>query len=219
MHTLSPDVSEHLISTRADNPQLFPIHSQMREGLSPGCPQVHPQNPLAVVPATSTVRIVSLTSADDNTEVRISMRVPCSRCGCTDGLMTTKNGQDTVRCSGCRRYCYNAPRSETGRPTRSLRTRADVRPSQRARILVRDGGACILCHRSGVELEIGHLISVHYGRALGMSDEELNSDDNLAAMCAPCNSGLSSSSLPPRLLAAAIWARSRRADGGRSDSA
>lgn len=166
-------------------------------------------------------RFVSLTSADDNAEVRISMRTPCSRCGCTEGLITTKSGQDTVRCSGCRRYCYNAPRSETGRPTRSLRTRSDVRPSQRARILVRDGGACILCHRSGVELEIGHLISVHDGRALGMSDAELNSDDNLAAMCAPCNSGLSSSSLPPRLLAAAMWARSRRAnpDIGESDSA
>jgi hypothetical protein len=43
-----------------------------------------------------------------------------------------------------------------------------------------------------------------------MSDAELNSDENLAAMCAACNSGLSSATLPPRLLAAALWARSTK---------
>jgi hypothetical protein len=189
-----------------------------RGRLSTVCPQVHKQDGFQNVPESSTVRIVSLTSADDNAEVRIAMRAPCSRCGCTEGCITTKSGQDTVWCVGCQSYCYNAPRSETGRATRSLRTRPDVRPSQRARILVRDGGACILCHRSGVELEIGHLISVHDGRALGMSEAELNGDDNLAAMCKSCNSGLSSSSLPPRLLAAAMWARSRTAKPGDVES-
>jgi 5-methylcytosine-specific restriction endonuclease McrA len=72
---------------------------------------------------------------------------------------------------------------------------------------MRDNGACVLCHRSDVPLDVGHLISVHDGQYLGLSDAELASDDNLAAMCAACNSGLSSESLPPRLLAAALWAR------------
>jgi hypothetical protein len=58
----------------------------------------------------------------------------------------------------------------------------------------------------------GHLISLHGGHTLGLSDAELASDDNLAAMCVACNSGLFSESLPPRLLAAALWAR---ANGGR----
>lgn len=135
------------------------------------------------------------------------MRSRCPRCACLDGIVTTKNGQDTVRCAECDRFCYNAPRSETGRETRSLRTRPTIRPSQRTRILMRDNGACVLCHRSDVPLDVGHLISVHDGHKLSLSDTELASDDNLAAMCTPCNSGLSSESLPPRLLVAALWAR------------
>ena len=144
---------------------------------------------------------------DDEPVSRMSMRSPC-RCGCLDGIITTKHGQDTVWCAECDRFCYNAPRSETGRDARSLRTRPTIRPSQRTRILMRDNGACVLCHRSDVALDVGHLISVHDGHRLGVSDADLASDDNLAAMCAACNSGLCSESWPPRLLAAALWARS-----------
>src|SRR3954468_3197856 len=117
-----------------------------------------------------------------------------------------QKGQDTVRCAECDRFCYNAPRSETGREARSLRTRPTIRPSQRTRILMRDKGACVLCHPN-----VGHFISVYDGQKLGLSDGELASDDNLAAMCAACNSGLSTESLPPRLLAAALWARANGA--------
>jgi hypothetical protein len=66
------------------------------------------------------------------------MREPCPRCGCGDGTVAMVNGQDTVRCAECERFCYNAPRTETGRPRRSLRTRPQVSPGQRARILLRD---------------------------------------------------------------------------------
>jgi 5-methylcytosine-specific restriction endonuclease McrA len=155
-------------------------------------------------------------STSGEQSVRIVMRASCPRCGCDDGLLATVGGQDTVRCAECNRFHYNAPRSETGRETRSLRTRPDIRPSQRARILMRDNGTCILCHRCGVDLEAGHMISVYDGRKLGMSDAELNSDDNLAAMCKPCNSGLGNESLPPRWMAAAIWAR-RLNDGNDGD--
>ena len=37
--------------------------------------------------------------------------------------------------------------------------------------------------------------SVHDGHKIGLSDAELGSDDNLAAMCAACKSGLSNESL------------------------
>jgi hypothetical protein len=63
-----------------------------------------------------------------------------------------------------------------------------------------------MCHRTDVSLEIGHLVSVHDGHLVGLSDADLTSDENLAAMCAECNSGLSKRSLPPHLIAAAIWA-------------
>jgi hypothetical protein len=60
------------------------------------------------------------------------------------------------------------------------------------------------------------MISVYDGHKLGLSDAELAGDDNLITMCAACNSGLSSESLPPRLLAAALWARSQRGAKQRS---
>ena len=157
------------------------------------------------------------TSADEPAQRR-TMRAPCPRCGCTDGTITTKGGQDTVRCAQCDRYCYNAPRRETGREPRVLRTRPQIRPSQRARILMRDNWACVMCHRTDVDLDAGHLVSDHDGRLLGMSEAELQGDDNLAAMCSVCNSGWSDQTVPPRLVAAAIMAQQRRG-AGRSESA
>lgn len=81
---------------------------------------------------------------------------------------------------------------------------------------MRDNFACIGCHRRDVRLDIGHLISVHDGHLVGLSDEDLTSDENLAVMCAECNSGLSSQCLPPRLIAAAIFAHRlyERDEGG-----
>jgi 5-methylcytosine-specific restriction endonuclease McrA len=157
-----------------------------------------------------------MTSTAGDQSVRVVMRAPCPRCGGDDGNVATVNGQDTVRCAECNQFCYNAPRSETGREARSLRTRPNIRPSQRARILARDNGTCILCHRSGVPLDVGHLISVHDGYLVGLSDADLSSDDLLAAMCTACNSGLSKRSLPPRWLAAALWA-GRLNDGDDGD--
>ena len=189
------------------------MHSPLRSSRQAMCrlcttyPQVHEQPRFATVPARFTVRSMGSTAADEPV-LRMAMRAPCPGCGCAHGTIITKNGQDTVRCVECDQYCYNAPRTETGREPRSLRTRPNVRPSQRARILLRDNGACFLCHRNDVALDVGHLISVHDGKLLGMSEAELDSDDNLVAMCAACNSGLSSATVPPRLLAAALWARS-----------
>ena len=138
------------------------------------------------------------------------MRSTCSQCGCDAGRLETRGGQDCVFCLGCGRHCYNAPRVETGRDARSLRTRPDIKPSQRARVLERDNGQCVLCHSNTRDLDVGHVISVKEGRALGMTDAELYSDDNLVAMCAPCNSGLGQLSLNPRILLASMRARGAR---------
>jgi 5-methylcytosine-specific restriction endonuclease McrA len=141
------------------------------------------------------------------------MREPCPRCGCGDGTVAMVNGQDTVRCAECERFCYNAPRTETGRPRRSLRTRPQVSPGQRARILLRDNLACVMCGRRE-RLEVGHIISVRDGRALVLSDAVLFGDDNLVAMCASCNSGLSSKSIPAHrfLVLLALRAKQMRED-------
>ena len=111
------------------------------------------------------------------------MRAGCPECGSTAGTISPINGQDVVRCAQCGRYCYNAPRTETGRPPRSLRARPQIPPSQSRRIFVRDRRTCLLCGRHDRPLVIGHIISVREGRAYGLSDAELYHDENLTAMC------------------------------------
>jgi 5-methylcytosine-specific restriction endonuclease McrA len=134
----------------------------------------------------------------------------CKRCKSTTGRIETKSGQDCVYCTECGAFQYNAPRTETGREVRSLRTRPDISPSQRTRILDRDGGTCILCHSSDRPLDIGHLISVDDGNKIGLTEAQIYHDDNLAAMCAPCNSGYGSRTVNPRIIAAALAARALR---------
>ncbi len=139
------------------------------------------------------------------------MRAPCRYgCGSTDGRIETRSGQDCVICLGCDRHQYNAPRTETGRAVRSLRTRPNIKPGQRARILDRDNATCVICHSASRELDTGHLISREDGLALGLSEAQIDSDDNLAAMCGPCNSGYSGRSVNPRIMAALLAARAAR---------
>lgn len=135
------------------------------------------------------------------------MRAACKHCGGEDGRVETRNGQDCVFCAGCGRHAYNAPRAETGREVRRLRTRPDIKPGIRARILERDNGTCVLCHRADVELDVGHLISVDAGRKADLTDAELYDEENLAAMCAACNSGLSSRPVSLRFAVALLRLR------------
>jgi 5-methylcytosine-specific restriction endonuclease McrA len=140
-------------------------------------------------------------------ELTVAMSSPCPDCGCSSGTIVTDNGRDQVRCNRCGRVCYHLPSTETARPHRTLRTRPAVKVSQRVRVLLRDGCACVLCHRRGVPLEVGHLISVRDGLRLGLSDAYLFGDENLAAMCRSCNSGLGSDTVPLRFLLPALRAR------------
>lgn len=135
------------------------------------------------------------------------MREQYRCCGSLEGRIETVNGQDCVYCLACGSYKYNAPKSETGRAQRSLRSRPDIRPKVKARILLRDKASCVLCHRDDVRLDVGHLISVEDGRQLGLTDDELYNDENLAAMCAECNSGLSKTTVSLRFLVRLLQAR------------
>lgn len=142
-----------------------------------------------------------------------TMRASC-RWGCdtTDGYIVSSNGQDVVRCARCQRACYNAPRVETGRAARTVTTvHNGIKPAQRARILERDG-RCVLCGtREG--LQVGHIIPVARGLQVGLTEEQLNDDENLAAMCAECNLGLGERPLPLWIVAPLLKARLGRADG------
>lgn len=138
------------------------------------------------------------------------MQRACRYCGApkgSPGSITTRNGQDLVYCASCGQHSYNAPRTETNRGVRPLGTRPGIAPSKRARILERDNYTCILCHRPDVPLDVGHLISVNAGQAQGLTDREIYADENLAAMCAPCNSGMSDTPVSLRQLIVVLRAR------------
>lgn len=147
-------------------------------------------------------------------------RESCPDCDTTEAVIQTRNGQATVRCAICDRHLYNAPRTETGERQRSASTvRRGIKPSQQARILDRDHGRCVLCGRAsgedeGVIVRLGHLVSVEDGLDLGLTDDEINDDANLAAMCDACDAGFNrrsvSASTIARLLAAAARAEIAR---------
>ena len=138
--------------------------------------------------------------------MNLNLRDPCA-CGSSVGTILTKNGQDTVRCLGCDRWQYNAPKTETGRKARSVSTVHEaIKPAQRARIILRSSGFCELCGASG-NLHVGHIVSVDDGLAHGLSDREINDDENLATMCEECNLGLGAQTLPLRLAISILRAR------------
>jgi ribosomal protein S14 len=138
-----------------------------------------------------------------------TLRSPCPRCGSSRGLIKETGAQDCVYCFDCGTFCYNAPRAETGKPVRHVRTRAGIKPKQRARIIMRANTRCELCG-SSKDLHVGHLLSVDAARHEGMTEAEINSDDNLAAMCDACNLGVGNEPVPLRLAIAIAMARAKR---------
>lgn len=139
------------------------------------------------------------------------MRRPCKDCGHEYGHVESRNGQDCVFCGGCRRHCYNAPKIETGRAQRSVSSARDrCKPAQRARILMRANGQCELCRTpfsESVIPHIDHLLAVKHAFAGGLTDEQINSDENMAAMCEACNLGKRAEIIPLWLTIAIIQAR------------
>lgn len=136
------------------------------------------------------------------------MRKPCPYCDHPLGRIVERNGQDTVRCLRCDRHCYNAPRTETGRKQRSASTiHAGIKPKQRARIIMRDGARCVWCRSDDRNLHVGHIISVDVGMRSGLSDAELNDDENLVAMCEACNLGQGHEPMPLRVAISVLRAR------------
>lgn len=138
------------------------------------------------------------------------LRDACKICGSEYGVLILRGGQNCVYCADCGRWLYNAPKTETGQATRSVSTiHNGIKPKQRSRIIERATGRCELCG-NGIALHVGHLLSVLDGIALGLTEFELNNDENLAAMCEECNLGIGSLPISPRLYVALLARRIER---------
>lgn len=159
------------------------------------------------------------------------MREACPDCHHPMGRIVTKSGQDTVRCAGCNRFCYCAPKTETGREVRSLSsTHNGIKPKQRARIIARDGWRCQMCGKAATDdpggLHVGHILSVKDAHDLAedperpvvLTDREINHDENLVAMCGECNLGQGDETMPLRVRAAILRARCATLDRARRDA-
>jgi hypothetical protein len=130
------------------------------------------------------------------------------------GKVTETGAQDVVRCV-CGKFQYNAPRVETGKAVRSTTTvHNGIKARQRALIIVRANARCELCGHQATkpseELHVGHLLSVKDGIEAGLTEKDLNADDNLCCQCAQCNLGLGSETVPLKLAVGILMARLRR---------
>jgi 5-methylcytosine-specific restriction endonuclease McrA len=143
----------------------------------------------------------------------MQLREPCKKCSATDGEIRPKNGQDCVYCTACNAHQYNAPRVETGKAQRSVTTvHNGVKPKTKVRILERDCMACCACGRRApdVILHVDHFVTVKDGLRFGLTETELNSDDNLITLCEECNLGKGRESFPLWIAVTLILARVRR---------
>ncbi len=142
------------------------------------------------------------------------MRAPCAACGSEIGTLTETGAQDVVRCI-CGKFQYNAPRVETGKAVRSTSTvHAAIKAGTRASVLIRGNCRCEICGKrvtdTTTELHVGHVVSVKRGIEMGLSDAEINDEENLMSQCAECNLGMAAEPLPLRLLVNVLMARLRR---------
>jgi 5-methylcytosine-specific restriction endonuclease McrA len=118
------------------------------------------------------------------------LRQPCRQCGDDKGYSVERGGQDVVYCASCRKaQLYNRPKSESGKATRPVTTRAGLKPSHRYRILERCGHACVSCGATDVHLHVGHLLPVEAADRLGVPAQDVNDELNLVALCEECNLG------------------------------
>ncbi len=147
----------------------------------------------------------------------IPLREPCPKCGAETGYITETGAQDVVRCTECDKFAFNAPRTETGKKVRTVQTvHAAIKPKLRSRILERANGRCEVCGKgpeSGCSMHVGHVLSVEQGLAQGLTELELNDEENLISLCDECNLGAGKSTVPIRLLMRILWARVNRKVG------
>ena len=141
----------------------------------------------------------------------IPLKEPCPDCGAVDGLVNTAGAHQKLTCGDCGRYIRFVGKAELGLVPRTVATtRAGITPGVRARILERATGKCEVCGATDRPIHVGHCLSVREATEQGLTDEEINHEENLMAMCEDCNLGWGKRPVPVRLLARVIMARLRR---------
>jgi len=131
----------------------------------------------------------------------------CPQCGSVKAFVTETSGQNVVRCNGCEKHLYNASRTSLGEKPRTLATtHAAIKPKQRMRIIERASGRCETCGSRSL-VQVGHIVSVADGHKLNLTDDIINSDENLICQCAECNSGQGGGTMPLRMYCAILKAR------------
>lgn len=137
----------------------------------------------------------------------------CRECGAepgSPGFIRKSGDQNCLYCS-CGKYnYYNVPKAKTGEPVNHIKTRADLKPGQRTRILERDGAACLLCKRSDTPLHIAHVLSVHDIKQHNIINIAENDDANLFVCCQECNLDMRERSVEAQIFLHLIAVRTRR---------
>lgn len=135
-------------------------------------------------------------------------------CGCGASLAIARpNGPHwEARCGTCDRHLKFVSKAELGiKPITAKVIHEGITKGQRLRLLLRANCRCELC---GARIEEGnfhasHIVPVEYGVKQGLSPSEVNSDENLMALCAPCNQGMSKMVLPLRTMVMVLFARTQ----------
>jgi len=142
-----------------------------------------------------------------------SLSKPCSRCSEPVAgylIRTPPPHAGKLFCGNCALFQQWVSKKDLGEPRRSLTPRGEcIGPKQRDQILARDGYRCMLCGAAppAVLLHAGHILSHKDGDVLGLSEQQIDSNDNLMAMCERCNAGLGPRSLTPWLYVALLERR------------
>lgn len=146
----------------------------------------------------------------------------CPHCSGVDGIIVKRGDQNTLFCASCQTYQgRNVPKAELGEPQRKVSTRDGLKPSQRARVLESCGFRCQSCGASaaaGAILHVGHMLSVEdatnlRNQGLPVTEDLLNDDLNLFAVCESCNLGQRGRSITLRLAYFILRANVERAKG------
>jgi ribosomal protein S14 len=134
---------------------------------------------------------------------------PCQRCGSEDGTLLPGELHQRLNCARCGTYIKFVSKKELGLDPRPVAKREPISASLRALILERATGRCELCGAGGL-LHVGHILSRADGEAEGLSPAQLDSEENLCALCEACNLGFGRRSLPLRLAVAILRRRTAR---------
>jgi len=138
----------------------------------------------------------------------IALHAPCRHCRAdgktvTRGYIAETKGRSIVHCETCNRALHVAANPDPIKPER--KTHDKISPSQRARVLMRDRH-CVFCGR-GENLQVGRLLSMAVGIKAGLTEAQLDDDENLAAMCGECNLGMADLEMPLWIVVPILRAR------------